>query len=169
MKVFKIDERQQKKIEGFFKEELSYDQNAPILKYVACLLAGLAMMLLLVPFRAWEEDGACLSIIGYVIFAGGLSINNSKYKTRAINNTNKYVSFMDITRFLPVDPVQLIIFRIRKIFKPCAICMLISMVFRCLVSYAAYGMLSPWDFILPLGSILVIPLLTEGIAFANHW
>ena len=169
MKVFKTDERQQKMIGEFFKEELSYDQNAPLLKYVACLLIGISMMLLLVPFRAWENDGAQLSLIGYVMVAGGFGINNSKYKTRVINNTNKYVSFRQILRYLPVDPVQLVIFRIRKTIKPCAICMLISMVFRCLVSYAAYGQLSVWDIILPLGATVLIPLLSEGIAVANGW
>ena len=158
MKVFKVDNRQQKMIEAFFKEELSNDQNAPMFLYAAGILVFVSMILLLVPFRAWEDDGGYLAVMGYFIFAGGLGINTAKYKTRNVNNTNQYVSFSSIMRYLPVEPFQLVIFRIRKNIKPCVICMSISLVFRCLISYAAYGTLSIWDMVLPVAGMLIIPV-----------
>ena len=159
MKAFKIDDRQQKMIEAFFKDELSRDQNAPLLKYVCCLFVGISMFLILVPFLTWENDGTYLSVFGFIIFAGGLSINTSKYKTRAVSDTNRYIRFSAVLQYLPVDMLQLVIFRIRKSIKPCVICMSISIVFRCLVSYGAYGIISVWDIVLPLIAMIITPII----------
>ena len=162
MKVFKIDKKQQRMIEEFFKEELALNQNAQVLKIMAGLIMGISMILLLAPFRAWESDGInCLSVMGFVMFAGGLSINSSKYRARNTDTSDGHVSYRMILRYIPVDVWQLVLFRLRRIIKPCVITMAVAIMFRCAVSYASYGALSVWDIVLPLGGLIIIPIASE--------
>ena len=45
MKAFKIDKKQQKMIEAFYKEELSMNQNAQIVKIASGIVSFFSMIL----------------------------------------------------------------------------------------------------------------------------
>ncbi|MCR4640962.1 MAG: hypothetical protein K5697_02890, partial [Lachnospiraceae bacterium] len=116
---------------------------------------------LIIPFLEWGADMQMIIVFGFVLFAMGIFIYASKYAVLNETLTKRVVKIPDLTRYLPVNRMQLTIFRIRMILKPCAICTALVIALRCILSYALHGSLSVWDFVFPLVFMICWPVVNE--------
>ena len=172
MKVYKADEVQQEKIREFFKKETTYFPNQVMLKFVACILVFVSFFLNIIPCLEYEKDEYVVVIMGFMLFAFGIFEYASKYSVFAEPLTKKVVSITELTRYLPVNTAQFTIFRIKKILKPCIIAAVVVIAFRLLISFVAHGTASILDVLLPVGFMIVWPVLVEltrGVSISRTW
>lgn len=161
MKAFKIDKTQQKKIAAFFKEETSYFPNHVLLKFVSILLTAISFLLLIIPRNAWEPDEKMVRVYGFLLFAMGIFTYASKYAAFTEPLTKKTVSISALTRYLPVNRMQLTLFRIGKILKPCLICTVVVICLRIPIAFASNAAFSVWDVLLPVLLMILWPVAVE--------
>ena len=163
MKTFKADEKQQKILADFFKEETSYFPNHVLLTYLACLLVGISMILLTPPMAVWEGE-KILSLYSIFLYCFGMSAYSARYASYSEPLMKKQVSVTSLLRYVPVEKDQLMIFRIRKILKPCVILTLIVLLFRIAVSLGVYGSISFWDIVFPPLAMILLPVFFELVS-----
>ncbi len=161
MKAFKTDKKQQERIAAFFKEETSYFPDHVLLKAAGIFLMAVSYMLLIIPVLETEADDRRIIIFGALMFAVGVYTYASKYASYTEPLTKKVMKVAALTKYLPVKRMQLTIFRIKKIVRPCVISAATVIVIRCILSYSLHGSLSLWDVILPLLLMILWPVLTE--------
>ena len=161
MKVFKLDQKQQEKIEAFFKEEDTYFPDHVLSNTVAILLLIVATMITIMPCLSYEDGDMTISIYGFMMFALGIYLYSGKYVAFTEPLTRKVVSISDLTKYLPVNKKQFALFRIRKILKPCLIGTGITIVLRVIISLGFYGSIDILDFLLPFVLMIVWPVLIE--------
>ncbi len=160
MKAFKIDMKQQKMINEFFKEETTYFPDHVLKKFAGILLSSISCLLLIVPVNAWGDDRIVM-LYGFMLFAMGIYAYASKYASFSEPLTKHLERISELTRYLPVNRIQLTVFRIRKILKPCVICAAAVIFFRLLFTAFPGVSLSVWDIVLPVLLMVVWPALIE--------
>ncbi|MCR4947207.1 MAG: hypothetical protein K5929_09735 [Lachnospiraceae bacterium] len=161
MKAFKEDRKQQDRIAAFYKEETTYFPNHVLLNFVAIFLIVVSSMLNIIPCLEYEDGFIKVAIYGCILFAQGIFIYASKYATFTEPLTKKMTSIAKLTKYLPVNRMQLTIFRIKKILKPCLISTAIVVTIRLLISFGVHGSATVWDVLMPLGLMVVWPVLIE--------
>ncbi|MBR3524745.1 MAG: hypothetical protein IKO11_02765 [Lachnospiraceae bacterium] len=161
MNAFKADTKQQQMIKEFFREETSYCPTHVLAKAAGIILTSISFILLIIPVLEWEEDMRMIIVYGFTLFAMGIFIYASKYATLNETLTKRVVKISELTKYIPVSRMQLTIFRIRKILKPCAICTAAVIALRCILSYTLHGSLSVWDLVLPVVFMICWPVVNE--------
>lgn len=161
MRAFKEDKIQQEKIAAFFKEETTYFPNHVLNKAAACILVSISSILLIIPFAEYENDMRMVIVNGFMLYAMGMFFYGAKYASYTEPLTKKVFSIFRLTRYLPVSRTQLIIFRIKKVLKPCLIVTAVVVGIRCLFSVAVSGGVSIWDFLLPAAFMIGLPVIVE--------
>ena len=156
-----MDKKQQERIAAFYKEETSYFPDHVLLKAGGIFLMAVSYMLLIIPALETEDDDRRIIIFGFLLFAMGVYTYASKYASYTEPLTKKVTRIAMLTKYLPVNRMQLTIFRIKKIAKPCVISAVLVIAIRCILSYTIHGSLSAWDVILPLLFMILWPVLTE--------
>ena len=165
MKAFKTDEKQQERIEAFFKEETTFFPNHVMLKFMAGFLVAVSSLLNIIPILEYDDGDIRVSFIGCMLFVMGINFYASKYANFTEPLTKKVMSMAELTKYLPVNRMQLIIFRIKKILKPCVITTIIVIAFRLLISFGTHGTATVWDVLMPLGLMVVWPIVIELTRF----
>ena len=160
MKVFKPDTEQQQILEDFFREETTYFPNHVLQKYVAYLLMSVAAMGMLIPYEELKEDKGILGLMA-VIFAYGTFFYGTMYAAYTESLLKKVVSVKELVKYLPVERMQITIFRIRKISKPCLIYTFAVIALKCAISYGAFGSISGMDILIPVAGMVVYPVVME--------
>ena len=118
-------------------------------------------MLNIIPCLEYDDGDMMVSLYGVLLFALGIYTYASKYAAFTEPLTKKVVSIAELTKYLPVNRMQLTIFRIKKIFKPCFITTVVVIAFRLLISFGTHGSAMLMDVLIPLGGMLVWPGLIE--------
>jgi len=158
MKVFKEDPKQQEKLEEFYKNENIFFPDTVVLNFVAKLMITLAV---LVNAGPWLASDRYLELTGCMFFGVGMSIYSSKYAAFTEGHDKKKTNFADLTRYLPVNRMQLTIFRIKKVLKPCLILTALVVTIRLMISFGIWGSATIWDVLIPIGGMIVLPVLCE--------
>ncbi|MCR5252063.1 MAG: hypothetical protein K6E50_15820 [Lachnospiraceae bacterium] len=163
MRTFKLDEKQQKIIAEFFKEETTYFPNHVLMKFLACFLVSLSMIMLIPPFAVWEGE-KMLSVFGFYFFWIGIACYGTKYASYAEPLTKISVRITSLLRYVPVEKDQLMLFRLCKILKPCVILTPVVLMFRIAISLGVFGSVQVWDLVLPPLFMIVLPVVFEFIS-----
>ena len=159
MKRLQIDEKQQKQIEAFFKEETTYFPDHMMNDYAYYILAACSLLLLLPPLRVWEGD-KYLSIMGPYLYVMGVALSTVRYSRFKEKLSGKILSVSQLLCYLPVERTQLVLFRIRRVLKRCVPYTAVVLLIRCGISLGVYRTLSVWDFV-QLGGMLLLSVLVE--------
>ncbi len=160
MKVFKPDEKQQQILEDFFREETTYFPNHVLLKFMAYFLMSIGSILMLIPYGEIREDKSILGITA-VLFMMGTYFYATQYATYTETLQNKVVQVKELVKYLPVERMQITIFRIRKVLKPCLIYTFIVLALKCGIYYGAYGSIGAIDLLIPVLGMVVYPVVIE--------
>jgi len=161
MKAFKQDQKQQERIAAFYKEETTYFPNHVMLNFVAVFLIVVSSLLNIIPCLEYEDGFIKVAFFGFVLFTQGIFIYASKYATFTEPLTKKMRQISELTRYLPVNRMQLTIFRIKKILKPCLIATALVVTVRLLISFGVHGSATVWDVLMPFGLMVAWPVLIE--------
>lgn len=161
MKRLQIDEKQQKQIEAFFKEETTYFPDHVMSGYCYCyyIMLVCSCPLLLPPLRVWGGE-KLLAVFGPYLYVFGLSLSMVRYSKFSEKLSGKVVTIAQLMRYLPVERMQLTLFRIRKVLKRSVPYTVVLLLIRCGISLGVYRMVSGWD-LLHLGSLIILPVLVE--------
>ena len=164
MKVYKPDEKQQQILEEFFREETTYFPNHVLQKYIAYLLMSVGAMLMLIPYGEVKEDKSILGIMA-MLFALGSFFYATQYATYTETLLKKVVPVKELVKYLPVERMQITIFRIRKVLKPCLIYSLVVIALKCAIYCGGYGNLSGPDILIPVTGMVVYPVVVELLRY----
>lgn len=164
MKVFSIDVKQQEMLEEFFREESTYFPNHVMQKFVAYFLMSIGAVLMMIPYGEVREDKAILGIT-VMLYAMGSFFYATQYATYTETLLKKVVPVKELVRYLPVERMQITIFRIRKVLKPCLIYTVVVLALKCGISYAEYGNISGMDILIPVAGMVVYPVLVELLRY----
>ncbi|MBR3516816.1 MAG: hypothetical protein IKO10_10925 [Lachnospiraceae bacterium] len=160
MKVFKPDEKQQQILEDFFLEETTYFPNHVLLKFLAYFLMSIGSILMLIPYGEIREDKSVLGITA-MLFVMGTYFYATQYATYTETLWNKVVQVKELVKYLPVERMQITIFRIRKVLKPCLIYTFVVLALKCGIYYGAYGNIGAIDLLIPVLGMVVYPVVIE--------
>ena len=165
MKVFKEDKKQQERIAAFYKEETTYFPNHVLLNFVAGFMTFVSFFINIIPCLEYDEGFVRVDIYACMLFAIGIFTYASKYATFTEPLTKKVRNIVEVTRYLPVNRMQLTIFRIKKILKPCLITTALVIAIRLLISFGIHGTATIWDVLIPLLLMVIWPVLVEFTRF----
>jgi len=167
--MFKKDEKQQKQLEEFFYKEEKLNSNFSMVKVVGYLIATIGLFINVMPviMMSGTDDNrnsvAMLIIMGLYMHLMGIRFLSVLYSTFKEDRSKITLKAVTLFKYLPVDTDQVVIFRIRKIFKPCLVYTLIALFFRVLISVLAYHSIAAADIAIPVLGMLVLPVLYEMI------
>lgn len=157
MNIF--DKEQQTILDNFFTNEKKWAPNNFFKTYCAVFMVGLSLMLLLFPHISWEDD---FSLYIFFIIYGFYNMGFSLYLSRFTNyptSPGTIRTLYELTKYMPVSKVQLCLFGIKKILKPCTILTCGIIIFRFICSYMVFHRLSIWDIFEPLIICTILPIL----------
>lgn len=169
--MMKIDREQQKRLEGFFKEEVTWFPNNVLHGLLAGIMFFIAGIAMLFPYYAIEVESKSDLMFNFfmiMVACWGFYFVNMKYKnfTELENGKNVNHRVYDIIKQMPVDRIQYCMFCTGKILKYCFIFCIGFLLERNVVSYIVYGKLSIWDLVIPVMTWLVIPVTED---FLGNW
>ena len=161
MKVFKEDKKQQERIAAFYKEETTYFPNHVLLNFVAGFMTFVSFFINIIPCLDYGDGFIKVDIYACLLFSIGISTYASKYAAFTEPLTKKVRNIVDVTKYLPVNRMQLTIFRIKKILKPCLITTALVIAIRLLISFGIHGTATVWDVLMPFLLMIIWPILIE--------
>ncbi|MGN0319958.1 MAG: hypothetical protein ACI4D1_03515 [Lachnospira sp.] len=164
--MVKVDIRQQKALDNFFAEQRTWYPDNYMNNYIAALLIGLSMMLLVFPWNSvYDGDITPMLIMPSYLYLLGVDFIAAKYRSYS-EFTNGKKGLKRVSRLiahLPVDRIQLVYYKINKIWKVCFVTTFICIAVRILISCLAYGNVSPLDIVLPLIIMIILPVFSTLI------
>ncbi len=161
MKAFKEDKKQQERLAAFYKEETTYFPNHVLLNFVAGFLIVVSFLLSIIPCLEYDDGYLKVAFYGCLLFAMGIFTYASKYATFTEPLTKKVRNIVELTKYLPVNRMQLTIYRIKKILKPCLITTAFVVAFRLLISFGVHGSATVWDVLMPVLLMILWPVAVE--------
>ena len=115
MKVFKEDKKQQERLAAFYKEETTYFPNHVLLNFVAGFMTFVSFFINIIPCLDYGDGFIKVDIYACLLFSIGISTYASKYAAFTEPLTKKVRNIVDVTKYLPVNRMQLTIFRIKPL------------------------------------------------------
>lgn len=151
--------KEQMMLEGFFKEIKVWYPGYWGFDFVGRLFIFLTMIQLLVPFQLWEGNYKPLFIVFYMELLG---VEFCMKKYCHVKEGGKVKRLSDFFRYLPVAHKQLLLFRLKKLFKFCFKLFIIGLF--CQITPAALFMhtLSFMNVLLPFTFCFLSPLIILG-------
>ena len=159
--MMKIDKKQQKKLEDFFKEENTWFPGPMGYKMVSIIILGITMLLFLLPYQIWElpEDGITIFLM-YALEMMGFSYYIMQYTHYSEEKKNKSLS--NIFKNLPVSRRQMAIYRVRKAVGICKWLAGITIIVQSLCAIAFMKTFSIGNIAFPLVFQFVLPVALAG-------
>ncbi|MCR4585606.1 MAG: hypothetical protein K5686_07770 [Lachnospiraceae bacterium] len=161
MKAFKEDKKQQERLKKFYKEETTYFPNHVLLNFCAVFLTVISFLINIIPCLEYGDGYIKIALYGCLLYSIGISTYASKYAAFTEPLTKKLRNIVELTKYLPVNRMQLTIYRIKKILKPCLITTALVIALRLLISFGVHGTATVWDVLIPFGLMIVWPVLIE--------
>lgn len=161
MRAFKADKKQQDRLEAFFAREGIFYPDHEIQDVIAILMIIVSLIINIMPCLAYDNGDMTVSLFGFMMFALGVYFYAAKYAFLTEPLTRRAINITELTKYLPINRMQLTVFRIRKICKPCYVATVIVIVIRLLISFGVYGSATILDVLSPLGLMIAWPILIE--------
>ncbi len=161
--ILHADEKQQKKLEAFFKEETTWCPEHVLSNFLAAFFLVLFTVFCVMPYQTWDFSSDDRALLFGMAYCGvlGFSFYLQKYNTFSmVGNYRRRVD--ELLQYLPVSNRQLHIFRLKKMIRLCIRLAGVTIGCQTLFTLAFMHTYSVINLLWPLLLVFIVPV---GVAY----